>query len=134
MSKILPYVLVLAILGGGYGYLQYNKGHQETAGVNADITISPKDLLTAFETDENAANQKYLDKIIEVEGTVKAFNQNDSGSSLTLEAGSEISSIICEFEPTNAVIDLTVGQKVKVKGFCTGKLMDVVLVRCSMVK
>ena len=65
MKKFLPYILLLAILGGGYGYLQYNKGHKETSGVEADISISPQDLLQAFETDESAANLKYLDKIIE---------------------------------------------------------------------
>jgi hypothetical protein len=133
MSKFLPYILGFAILGGGYGYLQYNKGHKETVGAKADITISPQDLLNAFETDENAANQKYLDKIIEIEGIVKAFNQTETGSSLSLETGSEMSAIICEFETANAVKDIPIGQKVKIKGFCTGKLMDVVLVRCSLV-
>jgi hypothetical protein len=133
MKKFLPYIIILAILGGGYAYMQYNKGHKETLGTTADFVIAPKDLLSAFDNDETSANKKYLDKIIEVEGVVKAFDSTDSGSSLTLEAGSEMSAIICEFESAAAIKNIAVGQKVRIKGFCTGKLMDVVLVRCSLV-
>ncbi|MBK7636001.1 MAG: hypothetical protein IPJ13_18270 [Saprospiraceae bacterium] len=133
MNKFLPYIIILALLGGGYAYMQYNKGHKETTGAKADFVMGPKDLLEAFDTDETSANQKYLDKIIEIEGIVKAFDSTDSGSSLSLEAGSEMSAIICEFESAEAVKNISVGQKVKIKGFCTGKLMDVVLVRCSFV-
>lgn len=132
MKKFFPYLVILIVLGGAFGYWQYNKGHKETSGAKADISISPKDLLQAFDTDEASANQKYLDKIIEVEGVVKLTDKTDAGSSLHLETGSEMSAIICEFESPDAVSSVQIGQTAKVKGFCTGKLMDVVLVRCSI--
>ncbi len=132
MKKFLPYILVVALGGGFIGYYMYNKPHNETKGATSDIIISPADLLKAYETDEAAADVAYLDKILEVEGIVKSINTLDQGSSLSLDAGSEMSAITCEFEAADALAAVKMGDKVKIKGFCTGKLMDIVLVRCSM--
>lgn len=132
MKKYLPFILIIAIGSGIFGYMQYNKSHKETDGATADVVISPKELLDAYDGDESAANQLYLDKIIEVEGTVRSINEVEVGSSISLDTGDEMSSIICEFEMLDAISSVKVGDKVTVKGFCTGKLMDIVLVRCSL--
>ncbi|MBK7805923.1 MAG: hypothetical protein IPJ51_06440 [Saprospiraceae bacterium] len=132
MKKFLPYVLVLIVVSGAVGYFMYNKPHNETKGATSDVIISPADLLKAYETDEAAADLAYLDKILEVEGIVKSIYVLDQGSSLSLDAGSEMSAITCEFEAADALAGVKPGDKVKIKGFCTGKLMDIVLVRCSL--
>jgi hypothetical protein len=133
MRKFIPYIIVAAVLIGGLiAYNMYNKSHVETKDATSDIVISPKELLDAYELDEAAADAKYLDKIIEVKGTVKAINQVDKGGSLTLDTGNDMSSIICEFESVDAYANVKAGDQVTVKGFCSGKLMDIVLVRCSL--
>ncbi|MBK8628250.1 MAG: hypothetical protein IPN86_22640 [Saprospiraceae bacterium] len=133
MRRIIPYIILAAVLIGGLiAYNMYNKSHVETKDATSDIVISPKELLDAYELDEAAADAKYLDKIIEVKGTVKAINQVDKGGSLTLDTGNDMSSIICEFETVDAYANVKVGDQVTVKGFCSGKLMDIVLVRCSL--
>lgn len=132
MKKILPYIIAFILVSGAVGYFMYNKPHNETKGATSDVIISPADLLKAYETDEAAADLAFLDKILEVEGIVKSINVLDQGSSLSLDAGSEMSSITCEFEGADALAGVKPGDKVKIKGFCTGKLMDIVLVRCSL--
>lgn len=133
MRRIIPYIILAAVLIGGLiAYNMYNKSHVETKDATSDIVISPKELLDAYELDEAAADAKYLDKIIEVKGTVKTINQVDKGGSLTLDTGNDMSSIICEFETVDAYANVKVGDQVTVKGFCSGKLMDIVLVRCSL--
>lgn len=132
MKKVILFICILAVVAGFFGYFKYNQPHTETAGSVADYVITPSDLLQAYEADEDAANKKYLDKIIQVEGVVKAYNFVDSGGSLTLETGSEMSAIICEFESGNNISKIKIGETVKIKGICTGKLMDIVLVRCSL--
>ncbi len=132
MTKLIPYILILLIAAGVFGYYTYNKPHKETSGVKADFVVTPLALLQAYETDEIVADKTYLDKIIEVGGIVKAINQVDKGGSLSLETGSEMSAIICEFESGEVISKISVGDSVTIKGFCTGKLMDIVLVRCSL--
>ncbi len=132
MKKVILFICILAVAAGFFGYFKYNQPHTETAGSVADFVISPSDLLQAYEADENAANKKYLDKIIQVEGVVKAYNFVDGGGSLSLETGSEMSAIICEFESKDNISKIKIGERVKIKGICTGKLMDIVLVRCSL--
>ncbi len=132
MKKYIPWVIVAVLIGGAVAYKMYNKPHAETKDATADIVITPADLLKAYETDETAADKAYLDKIIEVEGVVKSVNQVEQGASLSLETGNDMAAIICEFESNNALENVKAGDKVRVKGFCSGKLMDIVLVRCSL--
>ncbi|MBK8670348.1 MAG: hypothetical protein IPN89_13215 [Saprospiraceae bacterium] len=131
MKKFLPIVLLVAIISGIIGYQQYNKSHAETKDAKSDIVISPAELLKNYETDEAAADKAYLDKILEVSGVIKTINEVPTGSSLSLDTGSE-ASITCEFESHDAISGMKVGDKVTIKGFCSGKLIDVVLVRCSL--
>ncbi len=132
MKKYLIIIPLLALIGAFVGYRMYNKPHTETAGSVADVVISPADLLAAYDMDEVKADSTYLDKIIELEGIVININQIEKGGSISLDTGNPMSSIICEFENQSDIANVKVGDNVKVKGFCTGKLMDIVLSRCSL--
>ena len=78
------------------------------------------------------ADSLYLDKIVQIEGIILKINEVENGGSISLDTGNPMSSIICEFENKSDVSNVKVGDQVKVKGFCTGKLMDIVLSRCSL--
>ncbi len=132
MKKYFPYILIIIVSLGVVGYNMYNKDHKETKDATSDVVISPKELLAIYERDEVAANAKYLDKIIEVKGIVKEIHNISNGGSISLDTGNEMASIICEFESAAAYANVKVGDEVNVKGFCTGKLMDIVLTRCSL--
>jgi hypothetical protein len=132
MKKYFPYFLIIIVVVGVVGYNMYNKDHKETKDSTSDVVISPKELLAIYEQDEVAADAKYLDKIIEVKGIVKEIHNISNGGSISLDTGNEMASIICEFESAAAYANVKVGDEVNVKGFCTGKLMDIVLTRCSL--
>ena len=127
MKKYIYIILVLAIIGGLIGYKMVNKSHVETKGVTAEFVLKP-----AYDLDEAAADTKYLDKILEVKGNVKAINEVENGGSISLDTGNDMASVTCEFESKDAVNGIKIGDEVTVKGFCSGKLMDIVLVRCSL--
>ena len=136
MKKYLIILLLLAVAGAGVGFYMYNKPHKNMERADADMAIEAPALFTAFEEDETAANEKYLDKVVQVEGTVQAVSKDDNGNlSLTLESGSDMFGVICQFDEltTHGKTDFKAGDKVTLKGICTGKLMDVVLVRCVQV-
>jgi hypothetical protein len=132
MKKYLLIIALLALIGSVVAYRMYNKPHVETADSTADVVITPAELLAAYTNDEMKADSMYLDKILEVEGVVVYVNDVENGGSISLFTGHPMSYIICEFENKADVANVKVGDQVKVKGFCTGKLMDIVLSRCSL--
>lgn len=134
MKKLIIIVLVLIAIGGVAGYFMYNKPHQSTAAAPSDFVVSAQTLFQEFNTDEAAANTKYLDKVVKVKGTVKAVETDEAGNvTMTLDAANEMFGVICTIPNDNAAQLPEVGEEVTVKGVCTGKLMDVVLIRCVLV-
>ncbi len=132
MKKILIVTVILILGAGIFGYMQWNKPHQDIAGAKSDVTISATDLLAAFQSNEAEANTKYNDKIVEVTGSVRAANQTDGKTSVSLETGDAMSGVICELDDLSTPKRTTFnpGEQVTFKCTCTGILMDVVLVRC----
>lgn len=133
MKKYIWYILAAALVGGAYGYYQYNRPVASLESKSADAVLEASALLKAFETDETAANVKYLDKVIEVSGVIARIEEDGDKRSIYLNTGNEMSSVICEMELGTAMDQLAQGSNVVIKGKCTGYLMDVVLVQ-SVVK
>lgn len=132
MKKIIIITLALILVAAGVGLYMWNKPHQDIAAANADITISANELLTAFQTDENAANTKFNDKIVEVSGQVRTANTDGGKTIVTLDAGDSMAAVTCELDELvkHKRTEFSTGDPVTFKCTCTGILMDVVLVRC----
>lgn len=136
MKKVLITLLSLAAIGMGVGYLIYNKPFEDMNRAKADATLSASELFTAFESDEAAANEQYLDKVVQVSGTVREASTDASGIiSITLESGNELAGVICQLDnlSEHPRKEFKPGEQITIKGVCTGMLMDVVLVRCVLV-
>ena len=136
MRKILLIAGFLVIGLGIVAYLIYNKPHQNMQKAEADMKVNAEELFSAFASDETAANEKYLDKVLAVTGEVKSVNTSEEGTvTITLNAGSEMFGVTCELDALSehAKTDFQPGETITVKGICTGMLMDVVLVRCVVV-
>lgn len=132
MKNILLIVGALALAGGIGGYMLYNKPFQNMEKAKADFVISAESLYTEYETDETAANTKYLDQIVQVEGKVRAVTLEEGITSVSLDAGGMLGGVICQLNEQikHERTEFQEGETVKFKGVCTGMLMDVVLVRC----
>jgi len=137
MKKIVVIIVVLGLVGAGYGYYLYNKPVANLDHQDADFALTAEDLFSQFENNEFDANQKYLGKIIEVSGKVKDLSIGDSGDlNMILASGSEMFGINCGITDVNEsrYKNYKVGDSVWVKGECAGISMDVVLTRCVIVK
>lgn len=137
-SRILRLVLALIVVGAiaGIGTWLYvfKKADSNVASRKVDVEISAKDLVTSFETNETTANALFLDKVILVEGTIDSISEDSLGISINIKSPDEIAGVICTFSKGDAEKEnFTLGHPVKVKGLCTGYLMDVVLNKCSVV-
>ncbi|SDD93020.1 OB-fold protein [Niabella drilacis] len=135
-KRVLLFLLAGLLLGGGYGYYQYNRKSPDVKAERAAITTNAPALVAAFSSDEPSANRKYVEKIIAVTGTVTGVKIDTAGqATVFLDGNDPMAAVTCSFYDTETatVKKLTPGQQVTVKGVCTGKLMDVVLNKCSIV-
>jgi hypothetical protein len=134
VTKKIPILLfALALIGGGIGFWMYNKPHQDLADSAADAQLSASELFASFEQDEAAANQQYLDKLIEVTGQVAEITPTDDGGAVVMLRGeADMFGVSCSFLPEESAAfqALEVGQTTTIRGLCSGYLMDVSLSRC----
>ena len=129
--KYIKILLVIACLGSITGFYLYNKPVKSTASKSVDVAIQAADLFNEFAADENVANKKYLDKIISISGVVTNVADEEGLTIVTLKTTSDMFGVICKIEASdNKAKSLKTGDEVRVKGVCTGMLMDVVMVRC----
>jgi len=131
--KLLVFLLLMLCAAGGiYGYRQYNRKSPDTHHLRPAFFVSARDFIKHFQSNETKASAKYADKTISVNGIIYVVQDVDTAATVILNDGSSISSIICQFEKENVreVQNLKEGDKVTIKGICTGYLMDVVMVRC----
>jgi DNA/RNA endonuclease YhcR with UshA esterase domain len=133
IKKIISGILVLGIIGAFIAYKMYNKPHVNVEEASADISITADKILNDFSSDENSANLKYLDKIIEVKGVVSEINIEKG--IITIETNDDFGNVICHLseEASRKISGLQEGQIIVVKGICTGFLMDVILVKCEFI-
>ncbi|MCX2678687.1 hypothetical protein OOZ15_01920 [Galbibacter sp. EGI 63066] len=114
----------------------YNKPHTDVHSSRPIHQVTGKSIVDEFKNNEDKANDTYLDKVVEVEGTVKNIDTANGNGIITLGPDGYMESIICNMEPTEnrKMLSLKKGQKIKIKGICTGFLMDVILIRGIIVK
>lgn len=133
-KKIILYVfLSLFVIAGAVGfyiYKEYNRTHKDTAKLKSDYTVTATDLLKEFETNEQASNKKYWDKVLSIEGMVKEIAKDDRDFyAVILGDTATMSSVRCSIDSMHSNEALTVsrGIIITVKGICSGYNADEML-------
>ena len=134
-KRIIIFAGIAFLCAALYGWYLYNKPHSSVQDIPADITITADDLYQHYQQNEASADKKFLDKVIEVNGTVDDIQQTDSTLSIRLDAGAAMGGINCSitFNKTEKQIVPQKKSAVIIKGKCAGFLMDVNLVDCVLV-
>ena len=134
--KILLGVVVFIALGGiGAALYFFNLQHKNLGKAKPDFVITAIDLQKAFEDNESAATAKYVNKVIEVRGSIESVKPGEGNIlNVTLKTGSDLSSVICTFARDADPSKLNAGNQVTIRGECSGFLMDVLLNDCSLIK
>lgn len=134
MKRIIFLIAILAVITGAFiGFSQYNKKHKDLQKINADYTLEASSLFAAFSTNETEANKKYLSKIVELSGKVTDIKSSDDAYQLYLETDDPMFGIICDMEDQANENKIKIGDEIKIRGICSGFLMDVALNRCVIV-
>ena len=131
--KIILAILALGLLGGAYGLYLFNKPVKSLENQKAQFTISSQELLSTYEANEENANAKFLDKIIQVSGKIDNIEESEAGISVLIDAESMMGFISCELDAGQELNGKKVGDQITIKGLCAGYLLDVVLSRCVII-
>lgn len=128
--------IILLLVISFTAYYQYNIPRKDILTQHTDVTIKASQLYQHYYEHEQEANQKYLDKVIEVKGRVSKVQSNNGLIVLLLNAGDGMGGINCSMKESNSinVMQELLNKEVLVKGKCTGFLMDVNLVDCIIIQ
>lgn len=130
--NILLLVSLLIAAGAFVGYRMYEAKTPTAAERSADVQVEAKALYDAFVLNETMAGATYNDKVVQVDGTVRDITTDADGrTNVLLETGDALGAVVCEFT-ADEKIDLQKNDPVRIKGFCAGYNMDVLLQRCSI--
>jgi hypothetical protein len=133
LKTILLIVFVLAASFAAYAwFFIWNQAPVNVEKAKA-IPVSAKALFQAYSTNEQMANQSYLEKILEVTGEVTTVTTNAEGFTVVLlKTDDPVFGINCTLEKSTN--EIKQGTRITLKGICTGYLTDVVLIRCYKIK
>lgn len=117
-------VLIILIVIGIIAYNYIYQEHRDIESETAEFVLNSTDLVNEFAINPSASEKKYLNKTIEVFGTITELNDRD----LTLD-----NNIFCQF---NSKIEVGTSKKVSIKGRFIGydELLDQIKIdQCSIV-
>jgi hypothetical protein len=128
LRKLIYAALVVGVLGGAYAYREWNRKPESSSEKKADITITAADLTTQYD------QAVHLGKMIEVKGKVSSIETENGVTNIALETADPMAAVSCEMEKGSQVPTVKQGDEVTLRGQCDGRLSDVILTRCVLVK
>jgi len=133
--KILLISLIVAIIGLFTALYLYNKPFLNVSKSKPDIILNSQVLLNDYQEDENLANKKYVDKLIQVTGEIVEISIDKGTTIVTLKDFNGLSTIICHMlaEDNLKALKLEIGNEIIIKGICTGYLLDIIMVKCVLI-
>lgn len=118
IKKILLFVFLLLLTGAAVGIYEWNKPPPKAEDIKG-IKITSLSLSKEYAANEKSADAKYLNKDIEVSGTVSEVDSNqDGGIMIILQTDDPAAGIQCALRDKG--IAAAKGQNVTIKGFCSG--------------
>lgn len=130
LKIIIPLVLLVAVAGAWYAYTEYNRKPASMENAKADFVTNTATIIGAFEDNEAKANLQYLDKVVEVEGTIRYVSKDEAGLyTITLGDDGSLSSVRCSMDNLSSeqANSLVAGGVATIRGVCTGFMADPLL-------
>jgi len=127
-------LFVIALFSGLYLKFMPDKNMEKQ---KADYVLPANKLFKEFENNEAKANKKYMDRIIEVSGNLADISDDQKGAKVvTIKGKNAFSGVLCTLQEAEAktLSSYKINEPIKIRGVCTGMLMDVVLNKCIIVE
>jgi len=118
LKKTLILLALLAAIGVCTGVYMWNKPHKKAEDATG-IAIDARALAKEYAADEKAADAKYLNRVIEVNGTIADVEKNQEGGIMAILATDDAATgVQCAMREKGANVNK--GGTVVLKGFCSG--------------
>jgi hypothetical protein len=128
MRKVIYIGLMLVIVAiAGTVYYVFNKPHRNVVNEESAFSLSSDQLLAEYDKDTASANKKYLDKVIQLKGTVSdVIVDQQGGVVIVLNDGKSMFGITCTISANSkeASKKYQKGKEISLKGICTGGIVD----------
>lgn len=137
MSRKTGKIILLVLLAGviiavAIGYREWTKPRARVEDAKG-ISITAVELGKSYSADEQKANNMYLNKVIEVNGTVSEVDKNqDGGIVILLTSNDPDIPVQCTMREKNVAAEK--GKVITVKGFCSGSSITGILLTDCIVK
>jgi putative nucleic acid binding protein len=132
MKKFLLSVFLLFLFAAALWWVLSQKSGEAIQSTRAEFTVEAGQLYHEFYTDEAEANEKYLNKIIRVNGEVLDFSGAGKEKVVVWLSANDNHAVKCTLDPRKehrrSVFQK--GELVTFKGTCTGLAGQVGLVDC----
>ena len=123
-------MVIIAVMMAGYVYVI--RMPQSSVEKRDGIALTADELWYAFENDEQAASEKYVNKIIDITGKVDEIYYDENNAAVLIllnDQGDPASMVTLDNSQKEKIKTYKEGDMIKVKALCTGKLMEVNLDR-----
>jgi tRNA_anti-like len=129
MTKLIYVLAVVAVtaLGGYYYVFVYSKTHHRNIQSEKSVTIQADSLSAQFQANEKNANALYLNKAVQVTGTIVSIDKNQEGKIMIILGRADAFSNVSVTLISTAPISQKIGETITIKGVCTGALSDVIV-------
>lgn len=123
---IISTIVLVILIAGIYAWRQYTRTVTALVDIEAELKTDAVALIAEFEANELAADKKYHNKIIAVNGMVKGVDSLENSCTVVLGDTTGMSSVRCIMDSAfvNSVSGVNRGKIITVKGAITGFKKD----------
>jgi hypothetical protein len=136
-KTLLAIAICVALIASFVVYTTFLKTAPSMKNLVAEFKLTAIELYTEFDADENAANTKYQNKVLEITGEVMEVSSEEGGSpSISLRTdGFGVVKCTLESAPSSQELErISIGGNLTIKGECIGMLLDVLLERSIIIE
>lgn len=123
MKKLLLIVFGALFLAAAYGIYLYNKPSKSAASEDVFANVTAPNIYAEFLNSPEESAKKYLNKNLEVSGSVESFSQDSTGSKCVLVTNAPDMGVVSISFLENTP-SLQIGQSIVIRGLCAGYLAD----------
>src|SRR5882757_7740040 len=122
---IIALSIIAAIVSIGFITLKImTKNAERNVETEKGIVVSAAQLASEFSTQEDSANKKYLNKTLEISGTVASIDTNENHQSVVLLKNADAAAgVLVTFK--KKIENVAAGNTITAKGICTGFLSNI---------
>jgi len=126
-TVIILVILFVIVAAAMYGWNEYHRTNASLVNRKADYEVNAGELISEFEKSDTTSEKKYLGKLVQVDGTIKQVEKDESNDfTVVLGESTSMSGIRCSMDTSfrSEAATLKTGDHIMIKGMFTGYQKD----------